>query len=564
MSNPFQSVLVKKPGLSRFDLSHDVKTSSNFQKLTPVLCQEVLPGDTWRLYSEVFMRTMPLITPVMHQVDVYMYHFFVPYRIIWHDWNKFWTGGDNNKTELQIPIFRVNRDEYNTYIAHKGHIGDYFGLPKMVKTSSPVVDMYDINALPFIAYRMILENYFIDQNLQDLWFDDLFKYLMADNANCIITSSSTLTYINKYGTEVTINLLDALTAIGTRCWEHDYFTSSLPNTQRGDDVHLPMYGNAPLKYSGEGITTTNYNNPNSTPSLLGVKPGSYQINAYDMESMSPASQSATSTPFPIRLNVTNSTYVDLSAALGATINDFREAMQLQRYNELVQRVGNRFKENIRGLYGINISDKRLDLPEYLGGGKAPIVISEVLQQSQTTEQSPQGTMAGKAISASVFGNKKHHFFEEHGVIISILSVRPRSSYSQGVPKLFRKFDRFEYGNPMFAQLGEQAVKTGELYWADDGHNDDTFGYLPRYSEYKVLPSLVTGELRDTLTSWHLGRIFDTRPVLNGDFVSLRNDNFSRIFAVTDGGLESEFDPLIFQIFHHIRVRRPLPFYGTPI
>lgn len=189
-----------------------------------------------------------------------------------------------------------------------------------------------------------------------------------------------------------------------------------------------------------------------------------------------------------------------------------------------------------------------------------MIISEVLQQSQTTDASPQGTMSGRAITASSYGVKKH-FFPEYGVVISVLSMLPRSAYSQGMPKMFTKQDRFDFGLPIFANLGEQAVTQGEVYWANDGKNDDTFGYVPRYSEYKYIPSMITGDMRETLSEWHLGRIFSERPYLNRDFVHTDKDNLNRIFAVV---ADVEPETFVIQVLNHVRVRQPLPYYSNPI
>lgn len=571
MSNFFDSVLVKKPQKSRFDLSHDVKTSADFAYLQPVLCKDTLPGDTWKISSELFLRAMPLVSPVMHNVNAYVYHFFVPYRILWRKFNDFLRGGKDNKTEFNFPRFRVTPAEYNTYIAHRNHLGDYFGMPKFQGTVDPSsTTTFDVNALPFIAYHMIYENYFADQQLEDLFIDDIIEYISASDSNAIITSSSSITITTITGVQHSVNLLDWLTSVRTRCWEHDYFTSALPNTQRGDDVHLPIYGTAPLEQFGNGQSIVS---PTSRQGFLVRNDSTGKLRLMENKSPdpitgnppywgssgSPIPPETDGTYFGASIDVTPHTRVDLSAALGATINDLREAIQLQKYNEIIQRSGNRIKEWLKGVFGVYVSDQRLDLPEYLGGGKAPMVISEVLQQSETTASSPQGAMAGRAVSASMFSSKKF-FCEEHGVVISLMSIMPRSAYMQGVPKMFTKFDRFDFGLPIFAHLGEQAVLNQELYLADDGDNEGTFGYLPRFAEYKTAPSVITGDMRDTLDFWHLGRKFASRPTLSKEFVHSDASDMSRIFAVQESG----YQPFVCQLFHHIRVRRPLPYFGTPL
>lgn len=582
MSNFFDSVLVKKPQKSRFDLSHDVKTSADFAYLQPVLCKDTLPGDTWKISSELFLRAMPLVSPVMHNVNAYVYHFFVPYRIVWRKFNDFLRGGKDNKTEYNFPRFRVTPSEYNTYIAHRNHLGDYFGMPKFQDTIDPSsTTTFDVNALPFIAYHMIYENYFADQQLEDLFIDDIIEYISASDSNAIITSSSSITITTITGVQHSVNLLDWLTSVRTRCWEHDYFTSALPNTQRGDDVHLPIYGTAPLQNYGANpsqVRSTSGESLQLNDLVLGRNNGSNALRGYNLGQIHDNKTVAdiqtgergvgyynnNGTWVPLadslaRVDVTSHTRVNLTEALGATINDLREAIQLQKYNEIIQRSGNRIKEWLKGVFGVFVSDQRLDLPEYLGGGKAPMVISEVLQQSETTASSPQGAMAGRAVSASMFSSKKF-FCEEHGVVISLMSIMPRSAYMQGVPKMFTRFDRFDFGLPIFAHLGEQAVLNQELYLADDGDNEGTFGYLPRFAEYKTAPSVITGDMRDSLDFWHLGRKFASRPTLSKEFVHTDASDMSRIFAVQQSG----YQPFVCQLFHHIRVRRPLPYFGTPL
>lgn len=550
MANVFDSVLVKRPESSRFDLSHSVKSTVNMGVLAPMLTQEILPGDTWKAASQVFLRAMPLVSPVMHEVDVYMHHFYVPYRCVWNDWDDFLRGGDDNMTEIPKPVLRISALDWETFF-EEGCLADYFGIPPSLPNYDDTE--VDINALPFMAYQQIYENYFADQNLEPLYFEKIKRYVLN---NPVIRPDDTIEIDG-----VRVDVFRYLIQIRNRCWAHDYFTSSMPNTQRGADVHLPLYGSAPLRDSGKAVKFATANE-NMEIEFLARDGFGDTISAYKTTGTQDITADTDFTHVPnLKFKAETLGYVDLSAALGATINDFREAMQLQKYNELIQRVGNRIKEWYKGVWDVNVPDMRLNLPEYLGGGKGPVMVSEVLQQSETTSDSPQGNMAGRAVSAGAYGFGRK-YFPEYGVIISIMSIIPKPAYSQGLHKMWFKSDRFDFGQPIFANLGEQPVYNKELYFdPSDGKDDDVFGYLPRYSEYKFIPSQVSGAMRSTLEFWHLGRVFQSRPVLNRDFVHTDKDDFTRIFAVEQS---ADYYQFVVQIHHYIRARRKLPYYSVPL
>lgn len=565
----FEKMRFRKPRYSSFDLSHDVKTTLRMGDIVPVLCQEVLPSDTWRINTEVFLRYMPMIAPVMHNVNVSIHNWYVPYRILWNDWDNFIRGGENNSTEYQLPILRFSANEFYSYVK-KNSLADHFGVPPLnfVPTTS---DYIDINALPFLAYASIYCNYYMDQNQEFNYFDAIKK--VVDN-DPIITSSTT--FQNQEG--LNLSVFDWLLTICNRCWEHDYFTSSMPNTQRGADVHLPIYGEASLINHGNLASQVLFPNTSSSTagSMLGTVGTSKNLRGFDQTQDNPfditakrVSDGATGIqrvyltdgdvqPTVAQINVAPHTSVDLNNALGATINDFRRALQLQKFEERLQASGNRPQEFYYGIFGVRVPDARLNIPEYLGGGRAPVIISEVLQQSQSSDDSALGTMGGRAVTASTFGSGKKYFVE-YGLVISTISILPRSSYMQGLPKIFKKFDRFDYGIPFFAEIGEQAVKNSEVYFnPSDGLDNNTFGYVPRYSEYKFINNHISGEFRDSLSFWHLGRIFNGRPYLNRDFVHTSNDDLDRIFAVT----QEDNQNIVCQLLHHIRAKRPLPYYSN--
>jgi len=501
MKNLFNSIKLTKPQKNSFDLSHDVKLSTKMGQLTPILTLECVPGDKFNLGCESLVRFAPLIAPVMHRMDVSMHYFFVPNRIVWKDWEKFITDANSG---IVYPFFNTE----NTYqtAAQKSFI-DYMGVPpNNTSLETP------INALPFAAYQCIYNEYYRDQNL----VSPVDYQLIAGN---------------QYAKGASFQ--NGLITMRKRAWEHDYFTSSLPFAQKGAAVDIPIglvEGDLPV-----------YLNSSSGTSLNGT-PSSVNVAAQGGRTDVPA----------------DSLYADTSNAEiePTTINDLRRAFRLQEWLEKNARGGTRYIESILSHFGVRSSDARLQRPEYITGVKTPVVISEVLNTTGEDGGLPQGNMAGHALSISS-GKSGSYYCEEHGYIIGIMSVMPKTAYQQGIPKTFLKNDTLDYYFPSFANIGEQPVTNSELY-AYTSTANDTFGYVPRYAEYKYMPSRVAGEFRTTLDYWHLGRIFATQPALNSTFIECNPDDTTRIFAVEDGT-----DPLYCHIYNKIQAVRPMPKYGTP-
>lgn len=253
--------------------------------------------------------------------------------------------------------------------------------------------------------------------------------------------------------------------------------------------------------------------------------------------------------------------VDMGNVSAATINELRQAIKAQEFLELGARGGSRYIEQILAYFGVKSSDARLQRPEYLGGGKQPVVISDVLQTSETTQESPQGQPAGHGVSLGR-SNSFKRFFEEHGYVIGIMSIMPQPCYQQGMPRQYTKFDRLEHYWPQFSHLGEQAIRKDELYYdpTNEIQNEETFGYAPRYAEYKFINSSVHGDFRTSLNFWHMGRIFDSCPNLNKDFVQFKPGSVNRVFAVED----QQFNHLWINVRNNITALRPMPKYGTPL
>ncbi len=350
-----------------------------------------------------------------------------------------------------------------------------------------------------------------------------------------------------------------LLTLRTRAWEHDYFTSCLPFAPKRDAVEIP------LDIQGMRIATNPFDGTNWTnkPQIRQASTDNTITNDVLIQANTEAHSMAAGTLADHGMGYWDpgdSLKIDTSnAGTATTLNDLRNAFSLQRWLEKNARAGSRYVETLLAHFGVRSSDKRLQRPEYLGGYKATMVISEVLQTSATATGSatPQANMAGHGISVS--GSTSHFSFcEEHGYIITLVSIRPKTSYYQGLPRHFSKFDRLQFFWPEFAHLGEQPVLNQELFYDNtDGLNEETFGDLPRYAEYRYNPSRICGQMTTSLDFWHMGRKFASRPALNNTFIKAVTDK--RVFAVTD----PTQDEVVAHIFHSITAKRPIPRYGTP-
>lgn len=529
-ANLFNSVQMKRPQSNWFDMSYDHKLSCKMGWLVPTHIQECVPGDFFKEGTEIMARFAPLLAPVMHKVDIYTHYFFVPNRIIWPQWEKFITGGQKPENIPAFPHFMSGEDPFRF---NPGQLGDYLGLPTGV-------DLDQTSALPFAAYTRVWYDYYRDQNLQDMT-DELeaegFETIQVHNGNCD-------------------DLRHLLTQMRRRAWRHDYFTSGLPFAQKGEDVKIPLTLDeldVPVVYdpTGPGNRLGNWERQDLPGTVLN---GQLSAGAAGV------TQASTGNLFG-NYNPNDTLYArgDSTAALGGTINDLRTALRLQVWLEKNARGGTRYKESILIHFGVRTSDARLQRPEYIGGVRQPMVISEVLQTSET-QTSPQGNMSGHGVSVGG-GNAYNYSIEEHGYIIGITSIMPRPAYMQGVPKHFNKFDRMDFYWPDFAHLGEQAILNRELYYdPNDGLNNEVFGYTPRYAEYRYNAPRVSGDFRTTLDYWHMARKFETRPHLNEQFITVNDEEFARCFPLVD----SSEDHVYLHIFHKIKARRLMPKFATPM
>lgn len=571
----FNTIRIKKPKRNKFNLSHDVKLSMRMGELIPIFCQDVVPGDTFKLNTELLIRFAPLAAPVMHRINVYTHFFFVPKRLVWDNWKTFITGGESGEETPAYPRINVNavaKQVSQWAILKKvfgtGTLADYLGFPVCdsltedgdLRFNENISRSFDIDALPFRAYQLIWNEYYRDQNLQE-------EVDIMKDVDGVVSSAT--------GTDV--DRVRLLMTLQKRAWTKDYFTSALPFVQRGGQVTLPLGGSGEI-VSKAGYTDVPVYPLDSVDPSTGKFPNTQVKNvttgdptgAGTLEATSSGLLLANGKPAYIGTNskvaidvLGERTEVDLSNVSLATINELRRAIKAQEYLEATARGGSRYIEYIQSIFGVKSSDARLQRPEYLGGGKQPVLISDVMSTAET-QNKPIATPAGAAASLG----KTHSFkryFEEFGYVIGIMSVLPVPAYQQGMPKQFMKFDRYDHYIPQFANLGEQEIRTTELYFDPAPSagvvdiNDKLFGYAPRYAEYKFINSSVHGDFRTSLKYWHMGRIFGSRPALNSSFIQA--DPTERVFAVTSE--DDAFDKLWVNIHHNCVALRPMPKYGTP-
>lgn len=561
MSSQFTSVSVPRRRKHKYNLGFMNRLTCNMGQLIPIYVQDVLPNDTFSLSVQDLIRLAPLRAPVMGEIDVYVHFFFVPNRLIWTQWETFITGSRNGfrLSEEDIPAkpkYRLNAtdlesaftspDEYDTEnllgVLRHGSLADYLGFQTYgsngATTSSSSV--YDLDAMPFRVYNLIYSQYYRDENLtEDPWFDTDGQDWFAEDSGIIMGTRSR-------------DERKRFMHIRYRSWRKDYFTSALPFAQKGDDVLIPgssvpsfNSGNLPLTDGGFLNYKLSTDAPNSSVDSLFVDQGSVPHSAVLTAFMSSPHFNQSLEAIQTA-GVTNAVGIDPSKLNSfidnvgeGTIRELRRAMAAQRFLEARAVAGTRYQEQNLMMFGIKGSDARLQRAEFLGGTKNHVVISQLLQTSETTSNSPLGTPAGNGVSAG----GQHIFkrtFSEYGWIMGILSIMPRADYQQGIPKMYLHDDVYDYYWPQFSKIGEQPIQNQELYFSVNAGspsggstnvNNGTFGYTPRYAEYRFRNNRISGDFKDSLNFWTLSRVFDGTPVLNQSFVECRPRQ--DIFAVTD-------------------------------
>lgn len=526
----FNTTPVRVPNRNMFDLSHEVKMSGRFTYLYPVFIQETLPGDTFRNTSTIMLRLAPMLRPIMHRLNVTTHFFFVPYRLLTDHWEDFITGGREGDLAPILPYVTPN----SIYLTAGGNqsmrvstLWDYLGLP-VCDPGTPASSGIKISALPFRAYSKIWNDFYKDPN-----FDDDRDLDLEVQGNVSVQC-------------YTKGLLD----LKTRGWRKDYFTSALPDPQRGPQVLMPVEGSGSVDYFDSSILKKGVN---TAPAAGDLKADGLTQLMLDAGGASLRVENIAD------VNFTNTT---------VTINDFTTALATQRWLEANARGGYRYVDQLRMHFSTVVPDYRLQRAEYLGGGQQPVRISEVVSTYADTSTGfdQLGDLGGHGLSVGKT-NRFTYRCVEHGIIMGIMSVMPDSAYQQGIEKLWSRESKFDFAWPEMAHLGEQAIISKELFYSfnsgDDDENEETFGYTPRYSEYKFKNDRVAGDFRDNLRDWHLGRIFTARPALDSTFTTAQEDaadeeSMTRIFAA--GGTA---DYLWIDIFHRCTAKRPLPYFGVP-
>lgn len=478
---------------TKHSLSNYKLFSCDMGELIPCGLMEVLPGDSIQQATSALVRASPLLSPVMHPVDVRIHHWHVPHRLVWSEWEDFITGGPAG---VSLPTFPTITSVPGVAV---GSLADYLGVP-------PLVANITVSALPFRGYALIWNEWYRDQDLQ---------------TELAISTAS--------GADSTTS-----TALQNVCWEKDYFTSARPWEQKGPSITIPIGSMAPVVTTGVAPRMTGLNLTNADVQITTAS----GVQRLSLE----GTATAASTADAVFGNITG-LQTDLSGASAVTVNALREALALQRFEEARARYGSRYTEYLRYL-GVTSSDARLQRPEYLGGGRNTIQWSEVLQTGPGTD--PVGSLKGHGISA-LRSNRYRRFFEEHGYVFSFLSIKPKTMYVQGLARHWNRRNKEDYWQKELEHIGQQEVLNKEVY-AAHATPDGVFGYQDRYDEYRRTESTVAGEFRTTtLDFWHMARTFATTPALNADFV--KSVPTERVFA------SSVTDVVYVMAKHSIQARR---------
>lgn len=535
----FTKVKSPKVPSSLFNLSHEAKLSCNMGDLVPILCQEVIPGDKFKVSTELLIKLAPLKAPVMHRLTAYVHYFFVPTFQVNSVFEDFINPKVNRDNSIALP-FVSPENIYNSANLSGSLIGtlpDYLGLP--VTQSSWLAQSKANGGYvlldPFRCYQHIYNSYYRDQNLEPLEGADpaTSSLFLVDS----LKDAKGYVYGVWYG-----NQLNQLFKLRKRAWAKDYFTSALPSPQAGDDVLIPMSVN--IQPDGDGLYFQRVSTPvTPEPGNLGLVSDGGATDGYMVD--------GDSAPLEYKSG--------LKGVNGsATINDLRRGMALQRFCELAERGGTRYSEMVRNFFGAFLKDYWVDRPIFLGGQKQQIKVGEVVQTSSNTNDWALGYRGGIAQS---YGRTKYVTLSApcHGYLFGILSIRPEGTYQQGLERMWSRKSLYDFAFPQFANLGEQEILQQEIFaTGTDSDNKTVFGYTPRYAEYKTGHCHVAGEFRNSLAYWHFGRIFDNAPTLSKEFVMMGSVP-TRPFNITDQTSEHVYVDL----YNNISARRRLPYFGTP-
>ncbi len=503
---------------SRFNRDSSVKLSFNVGELIPFYVDEVLPGDTMEVSTSKVVRMQTLLTPVMDNMYLDTYYFFVPNRLVWDHWKEF--QGENTEsawipqTQYTVPQITAPTGGWSV-----GSIADYMGIPTGVENLS-------VNALPFRAYALICDYWFRSENLQD-------PFAIPKNESTVVGSNG-----NDYKLDV---------AKGGKPWiarrYNDYFSQALPSPQKGPAVILPGFagGQYPVVGTGKGLNLTDGTNnlgiTTAGDNRIAPVTSYYNTDVGSSHSTSPGTYGKANSTLGIPSSGDSGMIVNVSGVGAVSINELRTAFQLQKYYEQLARSGSRYSEILRSQFGVISPDSRLQNPEYLGGSHIPITVNQVVQNSGTGTGSntPQGTTVAYSLTAD------NHYdfsksFVEHGFVIGVCVARYDHTYQQGIERFWSRKKVTDYYIPVFANLGEQGICNKEIFAQGTATDDEIFGYVPRWNEYRYKPSRVCGEMRSSfaqsLDCWHLADDYEALPTLSGSWLMEDKTNVDRVLAVT--------------------------------
>lgn len=536
---------------TRFNRDQTILTTFDSSKLIPFYVDEVLPGDTFSVDTSAIIRMTTPKYPVMDDAFIDFYYFYCPNRILWDDFKQFMGEVGNTPwmpaTEYSVPQIVIEGSETNAYPL-EGSILDYMGVPTKIKNT------FSVNALPIRAYVMIWNEFFRDENIE--------------NAATWKSTSENVRYMD-IADEENIEGTLRRAYVGGRCLPvnkfHDYFTSCLPYPQRGPEVALPMEGNAPIRLGDRNGAYADFSGPiemtvaakgsNTAGSLMytGLTGAPGEKKTMQFTGVEKSSG---------ELGAGGWMYADVASITAATVNELRNAIAVQQYYEALARGGSRYREQVKALWNVVISDKTAQVPEYLGGGRYHVNINQIVQTSgqQTNSDTPigeTGAMSVTPINESSFTKS----FEEHGFVIGVCCVRHNHSYQQGLERFWSRRDRLDYYVPQFANLGEQPVKKKEIMLTGSESDEETFGYQEAWSDYRMKPNRVSGKMRSnaegSLDFWHYADNYATVPSLSQEWMSEGKREIARTLIV-------ENEP---QFFGAIRVAnkttRRMPLYSVP-
>lgn len=534
---------------SKFKINNDHKLTMNTGDLIPIYQSEILPGDTVKMKLSSLIRMTTPIDPVMDNAYCDFYWFFVPNRLTWDHWEEFM--GENKTSywaqpeEYQIPW--VNVGEETAW--RKGDVADYMGMPIGVHNIG-------MSALYFRAYALIYREWFRSENLQE--------------PPAVSTDVSTDVSITNVSTQLDDSIVGAeLGGKPLKVTKYaDYFTTALPSPQKGEDVYLPLGNTAPivtgevnedLKVPAEPMRLVNANSGIANWETLRVVQ-TYGIGGGEGNEGITTIGTSTSSVGPSANVMPGNLYADLSVAEAATVNQLRQAFAVQRLLEKDARGGTRYRELIKSHFLVTTADARMQVPEYLGGKRVPINMTQVIQNSATDAVSPQGNTAAYSLTIDSDDHFTHSF-TEHGILMCVAAIRTDHTYQQGINRQLTRRNRLDYYFPTLANIGEQYIKNKEIYAQGTDADDEAFGYQEAWAEYRYIPSRISGELRSTyetpLDSWHYGDYYTEQPVLGSEWIQETDVNVARTLAI-----QSQ-DQFIADFYFEGIYTRPMPVYSVP-